>query len=74
MRVCRLLVESAFGNGAERVLDNRELGGSLTGLDFNRHDVEHVARSVVHMASLPLDTNVQYMTIMATKMPFVGRG
>jgi hypothetical protein len=29
---------------------------------------------VLHMASLPVDTNVQFMTIMATKMPFVGRG
>ncbi len=37
-------------------------------------DVQHVANAVVHMASLPLDTNVQFMTIMATKMPFVGRG
>jgi NAD(P)-dependent dehydrogenase (short-subunit alcohol dehydrogenase family) len=37
-------------------------------------DVNHVARAVVHMASLPLDANVQFMTIMATKMPFVGRG
>jgi NAD(P)-dependent dehydrogenase (short-subunit alcohol dehydrogenase family) len=37
-------------------------------------DVEHVADAVVHMASLPLATNVQFMTIMATKMPFVGRG
>ncbi len=37
-------------------------------------DVQHVARAVVHMASLPLDANVQFMTVMATKMPFVGRG
>ncbi len=37
-------------------------------------DVEHVARAVVHMAGLPLDTNVLFLTIMATKMPFVGRG
>jgi NAD(P)-dependent dehydrogenase (short-subunit alcohol dehydrogenase family) len=37
-------------------------------------DVEHVANAVLHMASLPLDTNVLFMTIMATKMPFVGRG
>ena len=37
-------------------------------------DVQHVANAVVHMASLPLDVNVQFMTIMATKMPFVGRG
>jgi NAD(P)-dependent dehydrogenase (short-subunit alcohol dehydrogenase family) len=39
-----------------------------------RMDVAHVASSVVHMASLPLDANVQFMTVMATKMPFVGRG
>jgi NAD(P)-dependent dehydrogenase (short-subunit alcohol dehydrogenase family) len=39
-----------------------------------RIDVEHVARAVVYMASLPLDTNVQFMTVMATKMPFIGRG
>jgi NAD(P)-dependent dehydrogenase (short-subunit alcohol dehydrogenase family) len=39
-----------------------------------RMDVEHVARAVVFMASLPLDTNVLSMTIMATAMPFVGRG
>ena len=38
-----------------------------------RFDVAHVARSVVQMAELPLDTNVLFMTIMATKMPFVGR-
>ena len=37
-------------------------------------DVEHVARAVVYMASLPLDANVLFMTVMATKMPFVGRG
>jgi NAD(P)-dependent dehydrogenase (short-subunit alcohol dehydrogenase family) len=37
-------------------------------------DVQHVARAVLHMANLPLDTNVLFMTIMATKMPFVGRG
>jgi len=37
-------------------------------------DVVHVANAVVHMASLPLDANVQFMTVMATKMPFVGRG
>ena len=39
-----------------------------------RMDVNHVADAIVHMASLPLDANVQFMTIMATKMPFVGRG
>ena len=37
-------------------------------------DVDHVARAVVHMASLPLDANVLFMTVMATKMPYTGRG
>ena len=39
-----------------------------------RMDVQHVADAIVFMARLPLDANVQFMTIMATKMPFVGRG
>jgi NAD(P)-dependent dehydrogenase (short-subunit alcohol dehydrogenase family) len=37
-------------------------------------DVAHVANSVLYMASLPLEANVQFLTVMATKMPFVGRG
>ena len=37
-------------------------------------DVDHVAQAVVYMAGLPLDANVQFMTIMATKMPYIGRG
>jgi NAD(P)-dependent dehydrogenase (short-subunit alcohol dehydrogenase family) len=37
-------------------------------------DVDHVARSIAFMASMPLDANVQFLTVMATKMPFVGRG
>jgi NAD(P)-dependent dehydrogenase (short-subunit alcohol dehydrogenase family) len=37
-------------------------------------DVEHVARAVVYMAGLPLDANVLFITVMATRMPFVGRG
>jgi NAD(P)-dependent dehydrogenase (short-subunit alcohol dehydrogenase family) len=39
-----------------------------------RMDVAHVGRAVAHMASLPLDANVQFMTVMATKMPYIGRG
>jgi NADP-dependent 3-hydroxy acid dehydrogenase YdfG len=39
-----------------------------------RMDLRHVADAVLYMASLPLDTNVQFMTVMATKMPFIGRG
>ena len=37
-------------------------------------DIKHVGDAVVYMASLPLDVNIQFMTIMATKMPFIGRG
>ena len=37
-------------------------------------DVSHVVRAVLYMASLPLDANVQFLTVMATKMPFIGRG
>ena len=37
-------------------------------------DVRHVARAVLYMATLPLDANVQFMTVMATKMPYIGRG
>lgn len=39
-----------------------------------RMDVQVVADAVVFMAALPLDANVQFMTVMATKMPFIGRG
>lgn len=37
-------------------------------------DVDHAASSVLHMANLPLDANVQFMTVMATNMPYIGRG
>ena len=37
-------------------------------------DPADVARAILYMASLPLDANVQFMTVMATKMPFIGRG
>ena len=37
-------------------------------------DPVHVAESVLNMANFPLNTNVQFMTIMATKMPYIGRG
>jgi hypothetical protein len=39
-----------------------------------RMDVQHAADAVVHMASLPVQANVMFMTVMATGMPFVGRG
>ena len=37
-------------------------------------DLAHVADAVVYMATLPLEANVQFMTVMATKMPYIGRG
>ena len=37
-------------------------------------DVKDAARAVLHMAELPLETNVQFMTIIASKMPYIGRG
>lgn len=37
-------------------------------------DVKHVAKAVLHMANLPLEANIQFLTIMAPKMPFIGRG
>lgn len=37
-------------------------------------DVDHAAKSVLHMAQLPLEANVQFLTVMATKMPYIGRG
>ena len=46
--------------------------GSMKAED--RMDVRHVADSVLHMANLPLAANVLFMNVMATKMPFVGRG
>jgi NAD(P)-dependent dehydrogenase (short-subunit alcohol dehydrogenase family) len=39
-----------------------------------RMDLDHVARAVVYMATLPLEANVQFMTVMATRMPYIGRG
>ena len=39
-----------------------------------RMDVAHVADAILYIANLPLDANVQFMTLMATNMPFIGRG
>jgi NAD(P)-dependent dehydrogenase (short-subunit alcohol dehydrogenase family) len=57
-----------------------DIGNALTELGRSipqkepMFDVEHVANAVLQMARLPLEANVQFMTIMATKMPFIGRG
>jgi NAD(P)-dependent dehydrogenase (short-subunit alcohol dehydrogenase family) len=66
-----------IGNAATHMTSHMSQGalqanGSL--LEEPTIDVRLVADAVVHMANLPLDANVQFMTIMATQMPFVGRG
>jgi NAD(P)-dependent dehydrogenase (short-subunit alcohol dehydrogenase family) len=66
-----------IGNAATEMTE-RMTGGVLQA-DFTtktepRMDVRHVADMVAHIAGLPLDANVQFVTVMATKMPFIGRG
>ena len=66
-----------IGNAATEMTDRMADGvlqANGTTRPEPRIDVAHVARAVLYMASLPLDANVQFMTVMATKMPFVGRG
>ncbi len=66
-----------IGNAATELTEKLAAGAEQAGGGIApepRIDVEHVARAVLYMASLPLDANVQFMTVMATKMPFVGRG
>jgi NAD(P)-dependent dehydrogenase (short-subunit alcohol dehydrogenase family) len=68
-----------IGNAATELTDRMVQGQGVMQANGTmavepRMDVAHVASAIVYMASLPLDTNVQFMTIMATKMPFVGRG
>jgi NAD(P)-dependent dehydrogenase (short-subunit alcohol dehydrogenase family) len=50
----------------------RQANGSV--MAEPRMDVRHVAEAVLYMAGLPLDANVEFLTVMATKMPFIGRG
>ena len=58
----------------ERVADAGALQPDGTTRREPTFDAAHVGEAVVYMASLPLDANVQFLTVMATKMPFVGRG
>jgi NAD(P)-dependent dehydrogenase (short-subunit alcohol dehydrogenase family) len=66
-----------IGNAATPMTD-RMVQGVLqpngTSVPEPRMDADHVGNAVLYMASLPLDANVLFMTVMATKMPFVGRG
>ena len=66
-----------IGNAATEMTATMESGvpqANGTTAAEPRLDVAHVVRAVLYMASLPLDANVQFMTVMATKMPFIGRG
>ncbi len=66
-----------IGNAATEMTDRMTAGvlqaDGRTAAE-SRMDVRHVADAVVYMANLPLDANVLFMTVMATKMPFAGRG
>ena len=67
-----------IGNAATEMTESRPTLGTIQA-DGSMSteptiDTSHVARAVVYMATLPLDANVQFMTVMATKMPFIGRG
>lgn len=65
------------GNAATQLLatmSTATVQSDLTAKTEATFDVKHVADAVVYMANLPLEANVQFMTLMATKMPFVGRG
>jgi len=68
-----------IGNAATEMTDRMVQGQGVMQANGTmaiepRMDVQHVADAIVFMAKLPLESNVQFMTIMATKMPFVGRG
>ena len=66
-----------IGNAATEMTERMTRGVAQADGSFKpepRMDVEHVAAAVLYMANLPLDANVLFMTVMATKMPFVGRG
>jgi NAD(P)-dependent dehydrogenase (short-subunit alcohol dehydrogenase family) len=66
-----------IGNAATEMTERMTAGVSQangTTMVEPRMDVQHVADAVLYMASLPLDANVLFMTVMATGMPFVGRG
>ena len=66
-------IGNALTERSERMISGvAQADGSIRGEPMT--DVAHVANAVLHMASLPLDTNVQFMTVMATAMPYIGRG
>ena len=71
---------SLDGRAHDIVCSQIDIGNAATPMTVRmegiepRMDLDHVARAVVYMATLPLEANVQFMTVMATKMPYIGRG
>jgi NADP-dependent 3-hydroxy acid dehydrogenase YdfG len=66
-----------IGNAATEMTERMNAGvpqANGESLVEPRMDVRHVADAVVYMANLPLNANVQFLTVMATTMPFIGRG
>ena len=66
-----------IGNAATELTERMATGvpqANGTVMPEPRMDLKHVAEAVLYMANLPLEANVQFMTVMATKMPYVGRG
>jgi NAD(P)-dependent dehydrogenase (short-subunit alcohol dehydrogenase family) len=67
-----------IGNAATDLTERFRTAGALQPDGTTRSeptiDVQHVGRAIVYMATLPLDANVQFMTVMATTMPYIGRG
>ena len=70
---CQIDIGNAMTETASRLSrGTQQADGSIKGEPMM--DVRHVASAVLYMASMPLDANVQFMTVMATKMPYIGRG
>jgi len=66
-----------IGNAASELIEKVAVGAMQANGEIAPEplmDLEHIADAVVYMAGLPLSANVQFMTVMATKMPYVGRG
>ncbi|HZP92118.1 MAG TPA: SDR family oxidoreductase [Burkholderiales bacterium] len=71
--VCQIDIGNALTEMAARMTKGVPQADGSTRVEPTM-DVQHVADAVLHMANLPPDVNMQFLTIMATKMPFVGRG
>ena len=67
-------IQKAAARKQQQAMQNQS-AADVAGVNAkNRMDVANVGRSIVYMASLPLDANVMFHTVMATQMPFAGRG